>query len=137
MTKTISVLLCTLALSGCSMVDDAINSAVNDALSGEVTTETIREKDKALIINEVSRTACVVIKNGLVDAKGLQNAETLVTEPGVTCATYGKETGVPTDPNAVCIEESLAEWLDQEDNKNIVDLESAEGDKVCVIGFDL
>jgi len=137
MTKTSLILLCTMALSGCSTVDDVVNNAVNDTLSGEVTAETIRAKDKVLIINEVSLTACVVIKNGLVDAKGLQNAETLVTELGVTCATYGKETGDPTDPDATCIEESLAEWLDQEDNKNITDLDSAKGEKACVIGFDL
>ena len=137
MTKTILILLCALALSGCSVVDDAINSAVNDAVSGEVTTDTIKTKDKVVIINNVNLQACAVIKNGLVDAKGLENAETLVTELGVNCGTYGKEKGEATDPNSQCIEESLAEWLDQEDNENITDLDSAEGDKACVIGFDL
>ncbi len=137
MTKTSLVLLCALALSGCSVVDDAINGAVNDALSGEVTEETMLGKNRVLIINDVSRTACVVIKNGLVDAKGLENPETLVTESDVNCATYGKPTGDTTDPDAICIEESLAEWLDQEDNKDITDLESAQGDKACVIGYDI
>ncbi len=137
MTKTSLILLCALVLSGCSAVDDAINSVINDTASGEVTAETIQLKERAIILNKVSLSACVVIKNGLVDAKGLQNAETLVTELGVTCATYGKATGDPTDPDAACIEESLAEWLDQEDNENITDLDSAKGDKACVIGFDL
>ena len=130
MTKTSLALLCTLALSGCSVVDDAVNGAVNDTLSGEVTEETMLGKDRVLIINDVSLSACVVIKNGLVDVKGLQNAETLVTESNVNCATYGKSRNE-------CIEESLAEWLDQEDNKDITDLESAQGDKACVIGYDL
>ncbi len=137
MTKTTLILLSALALSGCSVVDDAINGAVNDALSGEVTAETIQGKERALIIEDVSRTACVAIKNGLVDAKGLKNSETLVTEIGVNCSTYGKPTGDVTDPNAVCVTESLSEWLDIGDNKDIINFDSAEGDKACVIGYDL
>ncbi len=136
--KRISViLLSALALSGCATVDDAINGAVNDALSGEVTTETIQLKERAIIINHVNLTACVAIKNGLVDAKGLENAETLVTEIGVTCKTYNKTLGEVTDPDAQCIEESLVEWLAL--NEGIIedeDIKSAEGDKACVIGFD-
>ena len=135
MTKTSLILLSAWALSGCATVDDAINGAVNDTLSGEVTTETIQLKERAIIINNVNLTACVAIKNGLVDAKGLENAETLVTELGVTCQTYNKTLGEVTDPDAQCIEESLVEWLAL--NEGIIeDIESAQGEKACVIGFD-
>jgi starvation-inducible outer membrane lipoprotein len=137
MIKTSLILLAALVCSGCSTIDDAINDAVNDTLSGDVTAETIQLKERALIINNVSLSACVAIKNGLVDAKGLKNAETLVTEIGVTCKTYHKKAGDPTDIDAQCVEESLAEWLDQGDNEKITDLKSAQGDKACVIGFDL
>ncbi len=137
MIKTSLILLAALVCSGCSTIDDAINDAVNDTLSGDVTAETIQLKERALIINNVSLSACVAIKNGLVDAKGLKNAETLVTEIGVTCKTYHKKAGDPTDIDAQCAEESLAEWLDQGDNEKITDLKSAQGDKACVIGFDL
>jgi hypothetical protein len=121
---------------GCSSIDDAINDAVDGALSGDVTTDTIILKSRAIIIEDVSRTACVTIKNGLVDAKGLKNAETLVTDMGVTCETYKKKEGELTDPDAQCVKDSLVNWLDV--NKNInIDLEAAKGDKACVIGFDL
>ena len=136
--KKISLfIVSTFLLLGCGSIDDAINDAVNDTLSGDVTAETIQLKERALIINNVSLSACVAIKNGLVDAKGLKNAETLVTEMGVTCKTYHKKAGDPTDIDAQCAEESLAEWLDQGDNDKITDLKSAQGDKACVIGFDL
>ena len=137
MTKTTYILLAALLFSGCSAVDDAINDAVNGTISGDVTTETIQGKERVLIINDVSRTTCIAIKQGLADMKNYENAETLVTEIGVNCSTYGKPTGDATDPNAVCVTESFSEWLDIGDNKNIIDLESAQGDKACVIGYDL
>ncbi len=125
-----------LLFSGCSTVDDAINNAIDDTLSGDVTTDTIILKSRAIIIEDVSRTACVTIKNGLVDAKGLKNAETLVTDMGVTCETYKKKEGALTDPDAQCVKDSLVNWLDV--NQEItIDLEAAKGDKACVIGFDL
>lgn len=140
MTKTIKtttfILLGTVLFSGCSAVDDAINDAVDDALSGDVTTDTIILKERSIIIEDVSRTACVTIKNGLVDAKGLKNAETLVTDMGVNCETYKKKEGELTDPDAQCVKDSLVNWLDV--NKDVtIDLEAAKGDKACVIGFNL
>lgn len=126
-----------LLLAGCSAVDDAINNAVNDTASGDVTAETIKAKDKVLIINEVSLSACVVIKNGLVNDDDFQDAVTLVTELGVTCATYGKTTGDPGDIDTECIEQSLVEWLEEEGHEEITDLDSAQGDKACVIGADV
>lgn len=135
MTKTTLILLGTLLFSGCSSIDDAINDAIDDTLSGDVTTDTIIFKERAIIIEDVSRTACVAIKNALVDAKGLTNAETLVTDMGVTCATYQKKEGELTDPDAQCVQDSLVNWLDI--NKDIkIDLEAAKGVKACVIGFD-
>jgi len=135
MTKTSLILLCALALSGCTAVDDAINGAVNDALSGEVTEETIILKNRAIIIEDVSQPACVTIKNGLADAKGLKNAETLVTGMDVDCETYKKKEGVLTDPDAQCVKDSLINWLDV--NKDItIDFDSLKGANTCVIGFD-
>ena len=121
--------------TGCSAVDDAINSAVNDVLSGDVTADTMKLKERVVIINNVNRAACVTIKNGLI-SDDFENPEVLVTEMGVTCATYNKATGSISDPNATCYEEDLVDWLDHESNGNITDLESAEGDKACVIGAD-
>jgi len=139
MKKTTLILLGALLFSGCAAVDDAINDAVNDTLSGDVDTDTIKAKEKVLILNNVNRTACVVIKNGLSENGNRKNAETLVTEIGVTCATYGKIEGDPLEieNDTECAIESLSEWLSQESNENITDLEQAEGDKACVIGFDL
>ena len=136
MKKTSLFIVSAFLMLGCSSIDDAINDAVDGALSGDVTTDTIILKSRAIIIEDVSRTACVTIKNGLVDAKGLKNAETLVTDMGVTCETYKKKEGELTDPDAQCVKDSLVNWLDV--NKNInIDLEAAKGDKACVIGFDL
>jgi len=131
MTKTSLFILSAFLLLGCSTVDDAIN----DALSGDVTAETIALKERVVIINNVNRTACVTIKNGLI-SNDFENPEVLVTELGVTCATYHKETGSITDPDAVCYVENLSDWLDHESNGNITDLETAQGDKACVIGAD-
>jgi len=129
--KKISLVIAgALILAGCSAVDDAINDAVNDTASGSVTTETIKAKDKVLIINDVSLSACVVIKNGLVNDDDFKDAVTLVTELGVTCATYG-------DPEDMCVEQSLVEWLEEEGHDEITDLDSAQGDKACVIGADV
>ena len=136
MKRTSLFIVSAFLMLGCSSIDDAINDAVDGALSGDVTTDTIILKSRAIIIEDVSRTACVTIKNGLVDAKGLKNAETLVTDMGVTCETYKKKEGELTDPDAQCVKDSLVNWLDV--NKNInIDLEAAKGDKACVIGFDL
>jgi len=139
MTKTsltIVSALSTLFLLGCSPIDDAINEAVNDALSGDVTAETMMLKDKVVIINHVNRTACVTIKNGLI-SNDFENPEVLVTELGVTCNTYHKTKGEITELDSVCYEEELADWLDHESNGKITDLETAQGDKACVIGADV
>ena len=118
--------------TGCGAIDDAINTAV----SAGVTKDDISEKEKVLIINEVSLKACAIIKTGLLDAGDFRNAEILVTEIGVTCATYGKSTGAPHDINANCRELALSVWLDNEGHDIIDKLSAAEGDKPCVIGGD-
>ena len=136
--KKISLVIAgALILAGCSAVDDAINDAVNDTASGDVTTETIKAKDRVLVINDVSLSACIVIKEGLEHDDDFNNAVTLVTELGVTCATYGKTTGDPEDIDTECVEQSLVEWLEEEGHEEITDLESAQGDKACVIGADV
>ena len=132
MKKISLIVLSALALSGCGSVDEIIN----DALSGDVTTETIAAKAKVVIINNVGRTACVTIKNGLI-SNDFQNPEVLIAELGVNCATYSKTEGSITDPNASCYEEDLADWLEHESNGNITDLDSATGDNACVIGADI
>ena len=137
MQKISLAIVTAMIFSGCSTVDDAINDAVNETVSGEVTTETIKEKEKVLVINDVSLSACVVIKNGLEHDDDFNNAITLVTELGVTCATYGKTRGDPGDINPECVEQSLAEWLEEEGHEEITDFDSAQGDKACVIGADL
>ena len=136
MKKTSLIITTTLFLAGCATVDDAINETVNDALSGDVTAETITLKERVVIINHVNRTACVTIKNGLI-SNDFKDPEVLVTELGVDCTTYHKEVGDITDPNAVCYSEDLEAWLQNESNDNITDFESARGDKACVIGADL
>ncbi len=131
--KTTLLITAILVFTGCSAVDEALN----DIVSGGVDTETIKKKDKVLIINEVALSACAIIKTGLLDAGDFRNAETLVTELGVTCATYGKTTGAPDDIDAVCRELSLAVWLEDEGHDIISDLGAAEGDRACVIGGDI
>ena len=135
MKNTTLILLSALLFSGCTAVDDTIN----DALSGDTDTNIIAGKEKVLIINNVNYTACLVIKNNLSENENRNNAEVLVTELGVTCATYGKTEGDPLEieNDTECAIESLSEWLSQESNNNITDLEQAEGDQACVIGFDL
>ncbi len=139
MQKISLVIISILIFTGCSAIDDAINDAVDDKLSGDVTTETIKAKEKVLILNNVNHAACLAIKNGLAENGNRKNAETLVTDLGVTCDTYGKKDGNPLEieNDTECAEESLSEWLDEESNGNITDLEKAQGDKACVIGFDL
>lgn len=137
MQKISLVIVTAFILAGCSAVDDAINDAVNETVSRDVTAETIKEKDKVLIINDVSLSACAVIKSGLVNDDDLKDAVTLVTELGVTCATYGKTTGDPEDIDTECVEQSLVEWLEEEGHEEITDLDSAQGDKACVIGADV
>ena len=139
MTKTSLILISflpALFFLGCSPIDDAINEAVNDALSGDVTAETIALKEKVIIINNVNRTACVTIKNGLI-SNDFKVRQDLARWAWATWRIYHKQTGDITDPNAVCYEEDIVDWLDHESNGNITDLESTEGDKACVIGADL
>ena len=135
MTKISLLATAFVLFTGCSAVDDAINDAVNETISGDVTAETIKAKDKVVIINNVNLTSCATIKNGLI-SEDFENPEVLVTELGVTCRTYHKETGRITDPDAVCYEEDLADWLEHESNGKITDLETAQGEKACVIGAD-
>ena len=119
--------------TGCGAIDDAINTAV----SAGVTKDDISAKEKVLIINEVSLKACAIIKTGLLDAGDFRNAEILVTEIGVTCATYGKTTGNLTDKSASCRVLPLDVWLEEIDQGFIDKLGVAEGKKACVIGGDL
>ena len=135
MTKISLLATAFVLFTGCSAVDDAINDAVNETISGDVTAETIKAKDKVVIINNVNLAACATIKNGLI-SEDFENPEVLVTELGVTCTTYNKEPGNITDPDAVCYEEDLIDWLDHESNGKITDLETAQGEKACVIGAD-
>ncbi|KYJ86688.1 hypothetical protein [Sulfurovum riftiae] len=131
--KTTLLIATTLIFTGCNAVDEALN----DIVSGDVDTETIKSKDKVLIINEVALSACAIIKTGLLDAGDFRNAEILVTEMGVTCATYGKTKGDPNDIDTACRELSLAVWLENEGHDIISDLGTAEGDRACVIGGDI
>jgi len=134
MFKKITLLITTIFIfTGCNAIDEALN----DVVSGGVDTDTIKSKDKVLIINEVALSACAIIKTGLLDAGDFRNAETLVTEPGVTCATYGKTKGNPDNIDAACRELSLAVWLEKEGHDIISDLGTAEGDRACVIGGDI
>jgi len=131
MIKKINLLiLSSILFIGCSEVDNIINNAI----SGEVTSETIIAKDKVTIINNVNLQACTVIKHGLakiVDG-GYNDVETLVTELGVNCETYGK----PANDTDICTEQSLVDWLEEDSHDTITDLENAEGDKACVIGYN-
>jgi len=135
MIKTSLTIAAALLFAGCAPVDDAINDAVNGALSGDVTADTMMLKERVVIINNVNRTACVTIKNGLI-SNDFENPEVLVTDLGVTCTTYHKKTGSMTDPDAVCYEEDLINWVNHESNGNITDFETAKGNYACVIGAD-
>jgi hypothetical protein len=135
MIKKINLLILSSVLFlGCSEVDDIINDAVNDAVSNEVTTETIMAKEKVTIINNVNLQACTTIKHGLADIvnRDYNDIETLVTELGVNCETYAK----PADDTDICIEQSLVDWLEEDSHGTITDLEEAEGDKACVVGYN-
>ena len=126
-----------LILAGCSTVDDAINDAVNETISGDVTEETIKAKDIVAVINNVSLSGCALLKEAIELDNSYKNVDTLVTEMNVTCATYGKGSGIPGESGTVCTEEDLAEWLARADYTAMPDLDSAVGDKACVIGADL
>jgi hypothetical protein len=127
----------TLIFSGCTGVDDAITKTVDDTVSGDVSTKDIQEKDRVVIINNVNLAACAVIKNGLIANDTFKDGITLVTEMGVNCATYGKTAGDPTNIDTECSEQDLVNWLELESNGKITDLESAQGEKACVIGADI
>ena len=131
MIKKINLLiLSSILFIGCSEVDNIINNAI----SGEVTSETIIAKDKVTIINNVNLQACTVIKHGLADIvdRDYNDIEILVTELGVNCETYGK----PANDTDICTEQSLVDWLEEDSHDTITDLENAEGDKACVIGYN-
>jgi len=131
MLKNSLIIASLLIFTGCGVIDDAVNTVVSTG----VDEDDMREKDKVLIINGVSVTACTTIKSGLLDAGDFRNAETLVTEQGVTCATYGKTNG--TDIHAACRELELDVWLLEADHELIEKLGAAEGDRACVIGGDV
>ena len=122
-----------LLFTGCGVIDDAVNTVV----SAGVSESDIRGKEKVLIINGVSVTACVTIKIGLLNAGDFRDAETLVTDLGVTCATYGKTSGDPSNIDAACRELDLAVWLNEADHDLVDKLGAAEGDRACVIGGDI
>ena len=137
MTKTSLFILSAFLLLGCSTVDDAINDTVNETISGDVTEETIKAKDIVVVINNVSLAGCALLKQSIALDDRYENVETLVTEMGVTCATYDKTTGVPEEVGTVCTEEDIAEWLARADYTAMPELDDVEGDKACVIGADL
>ena len=62
MIKTSLTIVAALLFAGCAPVDDAINDAMNGALSGDVTEETIKDKDLVAIINNVSLSGCTLLK---------------------------------------------------------------------------
>ena len=133
MLKNSLIVIAMLMFTGCGVIDDAVNTIV----SAGVSTNDIKEKEKVLIINGVSVTACATIKIGLLDAGDFRNAETLVTDMGVTCATYGKTNGDPSDIDAVCRELALDVWLGEVAQDIIDQLGAAEGDRACVVGGDV
>ncbi len=136
--KKISLLATAFVLfTGCSVVDDAINDAVNETISGDVTEETIKAKDIVAVINNVSLSGCALLKQAIKLEDSYKNVDTLVTEMGVTCATYGKRSGIPGESGTVCTEENIADWLARADYTAMPNLDSVEGDKACVIGADL
>jgi hypothetical protein len=132
--KTNLLILSSVLFLGCSEVDNIINNAINDMVSNKVTTETIMAKERVTIINDVNLQACSIIKYGLADLVNNEynDVETLVTELGVNCETYAK----PADDTDICIEQSLVDWLEEDSHGTITDLEEAEGDKACVIGYN-
>ena len=133
MKNTILITLGTFLLFGCSAIDDA----TNDLINGDSTTNSISAKERVIIINNVSLEGCAIIKKGLLKIEKYTETEILVTNVGVTCATYGKTKDSTNDINSECIEESLAEWLDNPKYQDITDFVSVEGDKSCVIGANL
>ena len=133
MLKNSLIITAMLMFTGCGVIDDAINTAV----SAGVTKDDISEKEKVLIINGVSTTACTTIKAGLLKADDFKKPEILVTELGVTCATYGKTAGTITDKDATCRELPLDVWLDEIDSDFLNTLGAIEGKKACVIGGDI
>ena len=133
MLKSSLIMTAMLMFAGCGVIDDAINTVV----SAGVSKSDISKKEKVLIINGVAVTACATIKIGLIDAGDFKNADTLVTEQGVTCSTYDKTAGSITDKNAECRELPLDVWLEEADHNFIETLGAAEGDKACVIGGDV
>ena len=136
--KKISLVIAgTLILAGCSTVDDAINDTVNETISGDVTEETIKAKDIVAVINNVSLSGCALLKQAIELDDSYNNVDTLVTEMDVTCATYGKRSGIPGESGTVCTEEDIADWLARADYTAMPDLDSLEGEKACVIGADI
>ncbi|GEM_PF-4335748 len=137
MKKTSLFIVSTFLLLGCGSIDDAINDTVNEVVSGDVTEETIKEKDIVVVINNVSLAGCALLKQGIELDNTYKNVDTLVTEMGVNCATYDKIAGLPEEVGTVCTEEDIADWLARADYTAMPDLDSVEGDKACVIGADL
>jgi len=137
MTKTSLFILSTFLLLGCSTVDDIINDTVNETASGDVTEETIKAKDIVIVINNVSLAGCALLKQSIALDDRYENVDTLVTQMGVTCATYGKTAGVPEEAGTVCTEEDIADWLAHADYTAMPDLDDVEGEKACVVGADL
>ena len=137
MTKTSVFILSAFLLLGCSTIDDAINDTVNETVSGDVTEETIKAKDIVLVINKVSLAGCALLKQSIALDDRYENVDTLVTELGVTCATYGKTAGIPEEVGTVCTEENIEEWLARADYTAMPDLDDVTGEKACVLGADL
>ncbi len=137
MKKISLAIVSVLILAGCSAVDDAINDTVNEIVSGDITEDTIKAKDIVVVINNVSLSGCALLKQGIELDDNYKNVDTLVTELGVTCATYGKIAGVPEEAGTICTEEDIADWLARADYTAMPDMNSIEGDKACVIGADL
>ena len=137
MKKTSLMIITAFVLLGCSTIDDAINDAVNGTVSGDVTTETIKAKDLVAVINNVSLSGCALLKQTIELDDTYKDVDTLVTEMGVNCTTYGKQSGIPGETGTVCTEEDLAEWLARADYTTMPNIDSVTGDKACVIGADL
>ena len=139
MIKKISLLMISaLLFTACSDSKTIVDDAVNNAASGDVTSETIKTKEKVLIVKEVSVTACVVLKNELLKDETYKDADTLIANIDVTCATYGKSSNGTLLYDTECIEQSFNEWIAEDPSReNIENIELAKGDRACVIGADI
>ena len=122
-----TAILSALLLSGCGGGSDNTN------------TKNFSNKKIIVIIKEINSAGCKLIENSIKQEPDLKNPIVESASINTTCATYNRTaTDIKSNTGGNCTEQTLLEYLEDEDAKIPSDISILEDKtKSCVVGFDI